>query len=48
MQLRPDLIVAGPVTYASMTAFLKFQGRDRRRVKREMNKAERAARRKFR
>jgi len=45
LRARPDLLLVGPVNYAEMTAFLKFQGRDRRRVKREMNKAVRLARR---
>lgn len=41
---RPAYIMAGRVTYAMIEAHVKFQGRDRRRIKREVNKAVRKAR----
>lgn len=38
-------MIVGPINYAMFQACLKFDGRDRRRIKREMNKASRRARR---
>ena len=40
----PDPIMMEPKQYAGMKALLAFEGRDRRRLKREWNKAWRAAR----
>jgi len=42
---RPDLILAGAEQYAMLQAYVDFQGRDRRRIKREVNKAAKQARR---
>lgn len=41
---RPSHIEAGPVQYAMIGAHIDFQGRDRRRIKREVNKAAKRAR----
>ena len=45
-ELRPigGLIIVGPVTHAMIRAQIKFKGRNRRRIKREVNKAARKAR----
>lgn len=40
---QPDLLVIAPGNAAMMRAAIQFDGRDRRRIKREMNKAYRAA-----
>lgn len=36
---RPEVIIVAPGNAAMFQACLAFQGRDRRRIKREMNKA---------
>lgn len=41
----PDIIIVGGWQHAILQAALKYQGRDRRRIKREMNKAGRRHRR---
>ena len=40
------LVQCGPETYATLMVYVDFQGRDRRRIKREVNKAVRRVRRK--
>lgn len=42
----PSVLACSPATYAAIRATIDFQGRDRRRIKREVNKAMRKARRK--
>lgn len=42
---KPEVILCGPAQYAMIQAYVEFQGRDRRRIKREVNKAARNARR---
>jgi hypothetical protein len=44
MPKHPDLIVIDPKPHAMMRAAVEFEGRDHRRIKREMNKAWRAKR----
>lgn len=41
---RPDYILCGVKQAAAIRAHVDFQGRDRRRIKREVNKAMRKAR----
>jgi hypothetical protein len=41
---RPQFILCGPVFHAAALAHVRFDGRDRRRIKREVNKAMRKAR----
>lgn len=40
----PQYIIAGAIQHAMLGAHLKFHGRDRRRIKREVRKAARNAR----
>lgn len=39
-----EYIVVGPIVYATLMAYVEFAGRDRRRIKREVNKAIKRAR----
>jgi hypothetical protein len=43
MHIPPGYMAVGPVMFAMMQAAAKFKGRDRRRLKREINKAEKKA-----
>ena len=43
--IRPNYMLCGTVQYAMLNAHIDFQNRDRRRIKREVNKAAKKARR---
>lgn len=45
--IQPQIMLVGAVCYAMLGAHVEFSGRDRRRIKREVNKAARKAKRKL-